>query len=61
MEKIKFTSPDKRINDFLRMAELLGFLESSASKAEKIREISKAKSEGLIDDEKAIDLATEFC
>ena len=49
------------MNDFLRMARLLGFLEASTNKADKVLEIKMAREDGLIDEEEAAELAIEFC
>ena len=56
-----FTSKDNRIKSFLRMAWLLGFLETSTNKADKVLEIKMAREDGLITDEEALELAIEFC
>lgn len=56
-----FTSSSKNINDFLRMAKLLGFLETSTNKADKVLEIKMARDDGFITDDDAIELAIEFC
>lgn len=56
-----FTSDNVKIKGFLQMARLLGFLESSASKEEKICEIKAAVATGLIDQEEAVELAVEYC
>lgn len=56
-----FTSQNKKMNDFLRMARLLGFLETSNNVEDKKLEIKMAREDGLIDEEEAIELALEYC
>lgn len=56
-----FYSRDKKMADFIRMAQLLGFLETSKCKADKVLEIKAAREDGLIDEDEAIELAIEFC
>lgn len=56
-----FVSRNDRIEDFLRMARLLGFLETSTNKADKVLEIKMAREDGLITEEEAVELAIEFC
>ena len=58
---IKFVSTKKNIDEFLRMGRLLGFLESTTNKDEKVDAIKAARQEGLIDEDTALDLAIEFC
>ncbi len=56
-----FTSRNKKMEDFLRMAKLMGFLETSTNKADKVLEIKMAREDGLIDEDEAVELAIEFC
>lgn len=56
-----FTTNNKRIAGFLRMARLLDFLESSTNKADKVLEIKMARDDGFITEEQAVELAIEFC
>ena len=57
---MKFISPDRKLADFLRLARVLGFLESSASKEDKVLEIKAARADGIISDVEALELAIEF-
>ena len=59
--KAKFVSSDKRISDFIRMAHLLGFLDSDAPKEDKVLEIKMARDDGFITEDEAVELAIEFC
>ena len=59
--EVKFVGKDKRTNDFIRMAHLLGFLETSDNKADKVLEIKMAQKDGLITEEQAVELTIEFC
>ena len=58
---VKFVSKNPRIDGFLRMARLLGFLETSNSKEDMVLEIKMARDDGLITEEEAVELAIEFC
>lgn len=58
---MEFVSRNKKINDFLRLARVLGFLATSNNKEDKVLEIKMARADGLIDEEEAIELAIEFC
>lgn len=55
-----FTTSNKKIQGFIRMAQVLSFLESSASKEDKILELKMARDDGFITDDEALELAIEF-
>ena len=56
-----FVSKNRQMNNFIRMARLLGFLDTSNNKADKVLEIKMAREDGLINDEEALELILEFC
>lgn len=56
-----FTSKNRKTTEFLRMAQLLGFLETSNNKVDKTFEIKMAMADGLINEDEALELAIEFC
>lgn len=56
-----FTSRSKNIEEFLRMARLISYLESDARKEDKIFEIKAARGSGFITEDDAIELVIEFC
>ena len=58
---IQFVSHNKKIDGFLKMGRLIGFLQSDAEKDEKIAEIKAARTNGLISDDEALELTIEFC
>ena len=58
---VKFVTSNPKVADFLRMNRLLGYLESDAPKANKIREIKAAREDGFLTEDEAIELAIEFC
>lgn len=58
---IKFVSRDKKTARFLRMAQLLSFLETSDNKADKVLEIKAAREDGAITEDEALELTIEFC
>lgn len=59
--EISFVSKEKNISDFIRMAHLISFLDSSASKKDKALEIKMARDDGFITEDEAIEIAVEFC
>ena len=56
-----FVSRSKRMQEFIRMAEVISFLESPAKKEDKVLEIKMAMEDGIITQEEAVELACEFC
>jgi len=56
-----FTTINRKTDEFLRMARLLGFLETSNNKQDKVLEIKMAQADGLITADEALELAIEFC
>ena len=43
------------------MGRLLGFLQSDADKADKVRAIKAARADGLVDEDQTLELTIEFC
>lgn len=56
-----FTSQNERIRGFLRMARLLDYLQSDATRSDKVFEIKRARDDGFISEDEALELTIEFC
>ena len=56
-----YMTKSPKMERLLRISNMIMFLESSTDKKEKVDEIKAARSDGIIDEEEAVELACEYC